>query len=234
MKRTKPLKEPFMPHIRQRQSGSALIFLMILLLGVAMLALLANRSALLESAASRNSRDYAIARSAAEQALADAANAIGAQSAILSNENIGKLKNQGKGCTIGDTTVRDAGGTGSGNLKAGGDSVGGFVNFDGCAYDKAWWQVLTLSEFETYSVPIGATTGETASGFTPSTADAAVMPKVRSYKAPRVIIEAIPNTTGDASVQGAKYAFRVTAVGYGPTAETVVMLQETTRPREKH
>ena len=216
-----------------RQRGSALIFLMVLLLGVAMLAMLANRGAILENVASRSSRDQIIARSAAESALADAANAIGSQTASVFASNAkAAARTQLGGCTYGGSLTAgtpDA----TGKQSVGGSSTPGIMDFRACtSQTKAWWQELTLSEFETYSASIGDITGDSTS----ATILAATGTKVRSYKQARVIVEPLAYTPsgGNASAEtgSAEYIFRLTAVGYGPTADSVVMLQETWRTQD--
>ena len=214
------------------ERGSALVFLLILLLGVSMLALLANRSAIVENVASRSSRDYIIARSAAESALADASNAIGPQSAtVFSASAKTAARTQLGGCTLGGALgAGTADGTGS--QSAGGSATPGLMDFRACdSQTKAWWQELTLTQFETYSASIGDITGDAT-----STTIAASTPKVRSYKKARVIVEPLAFTPagGNASAASgsAEYVFRVTAVGYGPTADSVVMLQETWRTQD--
>lgn len=212
--------------------GSALIFLMILLLGVSMLALLANRSAIIENVASRSSRDYIIARSAAESALADAANAIGPQSAtVFSAQAKAAARTQLGGCTLGGSLGAGTA-DGTGTQYSNGSSTPGLMDFRACdSQTKAWWQELTLTQFETYSANIGDVTGDAT-----STTILASTPKVRSYKKARVIIEPLAYTPsgGNASAESgsAEFVFRVTAVGYGPTADSVVMLQETWRTQD--
>lgn len=217
---------------RTSARGSALVFLLILLLGVAMVAMLANRSAILENVASRSSRDYIIARSAAESALADASNAIGPQSAtVFSAQAKASARTQLGGCTLGG--VLSAGtADGTGKQSVGGTATPGLMDFRSCdTQTKAWWQELTISDFETYSASIGDITGDDSSSTIASST-----PKVRSYKKARVIIEPLAYTPpgGNASAESgsAEYVFRVTAVGYGPTADSVVMLQETWRTQD--
>lgn len=217
---------------RFSERGSALVFLLILLLGVSMLAMLANRSAILENVASRSSRDYIIARSAADSALADVSNAIGTQSAtVFSAQAKAAARTQLGGCILGGAL---GAGTpdGTGYQSAGGSSTPGLMDFRSCdSQTKAWWQELTLTQFETYSASIGDITGDLTSGTIVTSS-----PKVKSYKKARVIVEPLAYTPsgGNASAESgsAEYVFRVTAVGYGPTADSVVMLQETWRTQD--
>jgi Tfp pilus assembly protein PilX len=232
------------------QTGSALIFLMILLLGVALLAFLANRSAIVESVASRSSRDYLIARNAAESAIADTVKAIStknvatgvkAKEAIFDSGRSGDLVLQTGGCPLGGALAAGAN-NGTGNQKANGTGISGLVDFSACPQTKAWWQEITLTDFESLSAEVGANTGDT--DITYVTVGTIPNTLAKSYKKPRVIIEPLQSTEakGDASALGASSAgpggaaqstvFRITAVGYGPTRDSVVMLQETWRPQD--
>ena len=133
------------------------------------------------------------------------------------------------GCTLGGALGAGTS-DGTGSQSSGGSATPGLMDFRSCdSQTKAWWQELTLSQFETYSGTIGEITGDAT-----STTILGSTPKVRSYKKARVMVEPLTYTAAgsNASGIGAEYVFRITAVGYGPTADSVVMLQETWRTQD--
>jgi type IV pilus assembly protein PilX len=221
----------------RHQRGVALVFLLVMLLGIAMVALLANRSAILESRSSRASRDNMIARAAAEAAISDFNNAMGSKDARVFQKNLeDKLASQIGGCDA--TGVVSAAPTdGTGTQKVGGSASPGIINFSNCNFPEGeWWQALTLSAIENLSAEIGSITGTTDLGYSSAVS--------RSAAKPRVIVEPLDLVAGGyaAFSSGAGSAgsgresqvkvFRVTALGYGPTKDTVVMLQETWRTQD--
>jgi Tfp pilus assembly protein PilX len=222
---------------RRRQRGVALVFLLIMLLGIAMLAILANRSAILESRSTRAGRDHMIARSAAEAALTDFNKAMGNKDARVFQKNIlGELSEQTGGCDA-TAVVLKATASSSGTQKAGGTSTPGVVNFQNCNFPEGeWWQALKLSQIEDISTEIGTITGDTQTGYDNVLG--------RSAAKPRIIVEPMNFVAGGAAAfsNGAGWAgsgrdsnltvFRVTALGYGPTKDTVVLLQETWRTQD--
>ena len=168
------------------QQGSALAFLLVLLLGIALLAMYANRSAILENRLSRGARDSQIARDAAEAGMADAVNAIaGSQGKTFrTNAYSGFANGQVGSCAAGTAN-------GTGTQAAGGTSTPGLVRFDGCGYTSAWWQTLTLAQIEAIAVPIASITGNATSSYSATGAILAAMPKARSYQPPKALIEII-------------------------------------------
>lgn len=218
------------PYIgRHSQRGSALAFLLILLLGIALLAIYANRSAILANRLSRGARDSQIARDAAEAGMADAVNAIaGSQGKVFrTTAYTGYANGQVGSCAAGTAD-------GTGTQAAGGTSTPGLVRFDGCGYTSAWWQTLTLSQIEAIAVPIASITGNATSSYSATGSILAAMPKARSYQAPKALIEIIPDQVAGASAESGSgsaqtFAFRVTTIGYGPTSDSVSLIQETWR-----
>ena len=221
----------------RHQHGVALVFLLVMLLGIAMVALLANRSAILESRSSRASRDSMIARAAAEAAITDFNSAMGSKDARVFQKNIeDKLAAQAGGCdSAGVVQVQPT--DGSGTQKVGGTASPGIINFSNCSFPEwEWWQALNLSTIESLSAEIGSITGNTDLGYGTTVG--------RSVAKPRVIIEPLDLVaSGQAAFSsGGGWAgsgresqvkvFRVTALGYGPTRDTVVLLQETWRTQD--
>lgn len=223
---------------RSKVRGSALAIVLILLLGIAMLALMANRSAILESKSARASRDHMIARAAAESAILDFNKAMGSKDARVFQRSLEeKLASQMGGCSEGGSVPTAGTPDGTGTQKAGGTASPGIVDFSACVFAGGeWWQSLTLSQIEALSAEIGAITGEASTGYEGTLG--------RSAAKPRVIIEPLDFMFGGgsaaASGAGASQSgrdsqtkvFRVTALGYGPSRNTVVMLQETWRTQD--
>ena len=232
-----PQTRSFFLKTDQHQRGVALVFLLVMLLGIAMLALLANRSAILESRSSRASRDNMIARAAAEAAITDFNTAMGSKDARVFQKNVEeKLAAQSGGCDE-SGVLKDPVSDGTGTQKAGGTASPGIVNFSACNFSGGeWWQALNLATIENLSAEIGSITGNTSLGY-----DTALG---RSAAKPRVIIEPLDLVAGGyaAVSSGGGWAgsgresqvkvFRVTALGYGPTKDTVTMLQETWRTQD--
>ena len=202
-----------------------------------MVALQANRSAILESRSARASRDTMIARAAAEAAISDFSNAMGSKDARVFQKNVeDKLAAQTGGCDAsGVVKIQPADGTGT--QKTNGTSSPGIINFSNCNFAGGeWWQALDLATIESLSAEIGSITGSTNLGYETALG--------RSAAKPRVIIEPLDLiAAGQAAfASGGGWAgsgresqvkvFRVTALGYGPTKETVTLLQETWRTQD--
>ena len=210
-------------HAVPRERGVALILTLVLLIGVALLALAANRSAILENRASAAGRDYQVALAAAESAMSDlrAWMATDTNGKIFASRIEATAAQQKGGCALDDTIIK-------GNVaSASTDRLDGLYDLAGCTFAKAFWQEKTLSQIKPLMVPVGSNPMSVSSYPVKSSSY-----PTGTLEAPRYMIDIIPDTAPGEDASKAKFLYRVTALGYGPTDNTVVLLQETMRPQD--
>ena len=201
----------------QAQVGSTLAITLIILLLLGLLAVIASRTATLDSRTARGGRDYQIAYNAAEAALSDAADRIARDQVTFAPDQAFPPGSYGV-CADGTSTLSPS----SPNL--------GLYDTTTSCVGAAWWETNVLSD-GALSVPFG--TPYTYSDGTTSPArnfpGLSGVFKVGAARAPRYMIDRIPDYTVRASASGNSVQFRVTAIGYGPTTDTVVVLQTAIR-----
>ena len=202
---------------RFRSGGFSLIVVLLMLLVVTVLALGAAQTSLVSERGARNDRDTEVAFQAAEAALLDA------ESDVLGpNDNARQRL-----CLF---SSRDIAAFAAG-CGAGGDRQGLCAPVEPGS-EPAWTSADFSADAGT-SVAYGAFTGQTYLG---GGGGAAASPRAGALpaRAPRYIVEAVRSHGGwqadqlqSASAEGARYLFRVTAIGYGAREETQVVLQTT-------
>ena len=205
----------------RQQSGVALIVTLVLLVGVALLALAANRSAILENRASTGGRDYQTAVAAAESAISDLRSwmALDTNGKIFASRIEATAALQKGGCALDDTITRGA--------TVAVDRIDGLYDLAGCSFAKAFWQEKTLTQLKTLMVAVGNNPMSVASYPIKSASN-----PTGSVEAPRYMVDIIPDTSPGEDASKAKYLYRVTALGFGPTDSTAVLLQETMRAQD--
>lgn len=202
---------------RLRSRGFSLIVVLLMLLVVTVLALGAAQTSLVSERGARNDRDTEVAFQAAEAALLDA------ESDVLGpNDNARQRL-----CLF---SSRDIAAFAAG-CGAGGDRQGLCAPVEPGS-EPAWTSADFSADAGT-SVAYGAFTGQTylgGGGGAAASRRAGALPA----RAPRYIVEAVRSHGGwqadqlqSASAEGARYLFRVTAIGYGAREETQVVLQTT-------
>ena len=203
------------------QRGVALIITLVLLTGVALLALAANRSAVLENKASTGGRDYQIALAAAESALSDLRSwmALDTNGKIFASLVESAAAVQKGGCSLNDTVTRGT------TISV--DRVDGLFDLGACTFPKAFWQEKTLAQLKALMVAVGNNPMSVNSYPVKS----AGYP-TGSAEAPRYMIDIIPDTSPGEDATKTKFLYRVTALGFGPTDNSVVLLQETMRAQD--
>ena len=192
-----------LPARYRHQRGVSLIVVLLLLtvasvlgVGGAQIAMMAERSA-------RNDRDAQVAWQAAEAALLDAEYDIGATPAT---GNRGDVLNNPTNINLFVTGC----GKSSDNLK----SIGLCTLVD--TGKPAWLTVdFTVTGSDARTTQFGTYTKRSF---------AAGAAGVQPSKAPRYVIEAIPDS-GNRDLSSVKYIFRVTAMGFGPRADIQAMTQ---------
>lgn len=208
---------------RFRSCGFSLIVVLLMLLVVTVLALGAAQTSLVSERGARNDRDTEVAFQAAEAALLDA------ESDVLGpNDNARQRL-----CLF---SSRDIAAFAAG-CGAGGDRQGLCAPVE--PGSEPAWMSADFSADAGMSVAYGAFTGQTylgGSGSGSGSGGAATGPRAGALPArvPRYIVEAVRSHGGwqadqlqSASAEGARYLFRVTAIGYGAREETQVVLQTT-------
>ncbi|MGJ7611270.1 MULTISPECIES: pilus assembly PilX family protein [unclassified Variovorax] len=205
---------------RRTSRGFSLIVVLLMLLVVTVLALGAAQSSLVSERGARNDRDAEVAFQAAEAALLDA------ESDVLGpNDHIRQRL-----CLF---SSRDIAAFAAG-CGAGGDRQGLCAPVEPGS-EPAWTSADFSADAGT-SVAYGAFTGQTYLGDSGGSGGAAPSPRAGALPArsPRYIVEAVRSHGGwqadqllSASAEGARYLFRVTAIGYGVREETQVVLQTT-------
>lgn len=179
------------------QSGASLIIVMLILIVVSVLGIGSAQIALMSERGARNDRDQQVAWQAAEAALMDAEfDMRGPGTATRASLFDGKNS----------TPFADGCGT-SGN------SIG--LCNTGVTGKQAWLAVdFTATGASAATTQFGAFTGRSF---------AAGAPGIQPAKAPRYVIELVPDPVGDMS--NPTYLYRVTAMGFGPRADIQAVLQ---------
>jgi type IV pilus assembly protein PilX len=203
------------------QRGVALIITLVLLTGVALLALAANRSSVLENKASTGGRDYQIALAAAESALSDLRSwmAQDTNGKIFASHLESTALLQKGGCPLNDTITK--------GTTVTVDRIDGLYDLGACTFAKAFWQEKTLAQLKDLTVAVGNNPMSVGSYPVKS----ASYP-TGSSEAPRYMVDIIPDTSPGEDASRVKYLYRVTALGFGPTDSSVVLLQETMRAQD--
>lgn len=182
------------------EEGIALVTTLVVLLAVLLLSASAARNVLLAERATRNERDYQIALQSAEAALADAELDIDGTAG----------PERARGEVFDDPTLRFSPDCTGADHRLRGLCEGG---------EPTAWLRVDFDDFSAAAptVAFGEYTGrrfQSGAGSLP-------------VQMPRYIIERLPlKTPGkDASTAARSSVYRITAVGFGPTAATSVMLQ---------
>ena len=195
---------------KRGQPGAVLIVALVTLVAVLMLGVSAARMALLGEKAARGERDRQIAFQAAEEALMDAENDIEGSAAF-----------PGRSALFGtDSAVGFSDGCGAG---AANPALG--LCLRAPPGQAAAWLVIDLADADpasTRSVPFGQFTG-------------AVMPAGQGFlpfRRPRYVIELLPYAQpGQDAGANPSYVYRVTALGFGASERTQVVLQSIYRKK---
>lgn len=195
---------------RDGQRGVALVVALCTLIVLMLLAASAARMTLQGEKAARGERDRQIAFQAAEEALMDAENDIRGNAAFV-----------GRSATFApDSAEGFTNGCGAGLAN---QYLGLCSHAQGGATPA--WVAIDLADdgaATTRSVPYGRFTGaamQTGQGF-------------QTFKRPRYIIERVPSTqAGDNAEQRPSYVYRVTAIGFGASDDSQVVLQSFYRKR---
>ena len=183
------------------EKGASLIIVLLILMVVSVLGLGAAQIALMGERSSRNERDQQIAWQAAEAAMIDA------ELDIYSETTAGTPR---KGIFDGKNSKDFVDGCGTtGNSK-------GLCAFNASAEKPAWLTVdFTNTDEDAPTVPFGHFTGRSfASG------ELGIQPSLP----PRYLVELLPDP-GRTDLTKVTYVYRVTAVGFGPRADTQAVLQ---------
>jgi type IV pilus assembly protein PilX len=204
-----------------RQQGIALVITLVLLAGVALLALAANRSAILENKASTAGRDYQVALTAAESALADLKSWIATDTnGVIFSARITNAVNIQKGsCPNNDTITR--------GTTVTTDKADGIYDLAACTYSGGFWQEKNLAQLKALMVTVGDNPLSVGSFPVKSSSY-----PTGTAEAPKYMIDILPDTSPGEDASKPKYLYRVTALGVGPTSSTAVLLQETVRPQD--
>jgi type IV pilus assembly protein PilX len=192
---------PSMSPRSRRMRGFSMIVVLIVLGILSLLGVAATQMTLLTERSSRYDRDYQIAYQAAEAALLDAEFDIrgpnSSGSSRTSNFSATALLGFAEGC-----------GTGTPDRGLCMPAVG-----------KPVWYTVDFTD-------TGATTAKSVGfgDFTGRTIDTGTS-GVRASRAPRYVIEAIPDRSPGSSVTVQRYIYRVTSIGFGPRDDTQAVLQ---------
>jgi type IV pilus assembly protein PilX len=188
--------------VGRKQSGVSLIVSLLMLIVVLVLSISLTTISLQGEKASRSDRDRQIAFQAAEAGLKDAEMDIDPQIVVPGNRAATFDANSNlyfeTGCSTGDTNAYQG------------------MCAPAPAEQQPVWQMVDLTEAGASSVAFGRFTGQTM------VTGKAAFP----VKLPRYIIEAVQDAeAGQVASEGTKYIFRITAIGFGPTEGTQVVLQ---------
>ncbi len=188
------------PPVR-RQQGFSLVIVLIIMVIVSLLGVAATQTSLLSERTTRYDRDYQIAFQSAEAALLDAEFDIRGPNTSASS----RVAAFGAGSVLGFTD-----GCGSGvdrglclPTSSPTKPVWYTVDFNDTTANA---QTVAFGDFTDRSLGYGG------SGPRPA-------------RAPRYIIEAIPDTTPGTAAGNANILYRVTSIGYGPRVETQAVVQ---------
>lgn len=184
---------------RRRARGFSMVVVLIILGILSLLGVAATQMTLLTERSSRYDRDWQIAYQAAEAALLDAEFDIRGPN-TAGNSRVAQFKNTSVlGFTAGcGDTVTDRG-----------------LCLPNASGKEVWYQVNFLDESASAkSVAFGEFTGRTIDHG---------LDGVRPRKAPRYIIEVVPDLQPGFSTSRVMY--RVTAMGFGPREDTQAVLQ---------
>jgi len=187
---------------RARQTGSALAVVIVLLIVISLLGIGSSQISLLGEKTSRYDRDHQIAFQAAEAALMDAEFDIrGPNDSPASRRDL-----FGSDSAIGFVPGCGTSGTSRGLCLAAGQNqrpVWATVNFDGAGSTAP---TVEFGEFTGRAFDAGNT-------------------GIRPARAPRYIVELVTDPQAGRDAGKPSFAYRVTAVGFGPTQATQVALQ---------
>jgi type IV pilus assembly protein PilX len=197
------------PSLRRPQTGTTIIVVLMMLFVATLVGIATSKLTLNSERATRYDRDYQIAFQAAEAALLDAEFDIRGPNSSASKR-------------VDDFSVESTLGFESGCSTATRTRGMCLPNEVG---KPIWLTVDFLDKSSSRAVvKLGEFTGR---AFANSETDG--FRSLRSELAPRYIIEILPdfNTGGSASKN--KYIYRITAIGFGPTTDTQVVLQSVFR-----
>jgi type IV pilus assembly protein PilX len=210
MSKLLPITAQHSPSLTQtNQSGTALVVVLIMLVVASLLGISAAQLTLQAERSTRYDRDYQIAFQAAEAALLDAEFDIRGPNASSASRtstfSANALEKFVDGCGTSSTDRGLCLPTPSG---------------------KPIWLIVDFTDTSSSSptVKLGEFTGRS---YPYSEGDS-----FRSLKpelAPRYIIEAIEDKTTGSSASSKRYLHRITAIGFGPTKDTQVVLQSVFR-----
>ena len=203
------------PRVRRRARGFSLVVVLLMLLVITVLGLGAARTSLMSERGARSDRDTEVAFQAAEAALLDA------ESDVLGPNDSTRQRL----CLFNEKDIA-AFVAGCGD---GGDRQG--LCAAGEPGTEPAWITADFTAGATRSVAYGTFTGQAyLSGESAAGGHAGALP----VRAPRYIVEAVRSHAGwqperleNASADGSRYIFRVTAIGFGAREETQVVLQTT-------
>ncbi len=212
------MEPPWQPQVQQApgQRGFALIVVMMILVVVSGLGVGATRMALMGERGARNDRDMQVAWQAAEAALMDA------EFDIRGPLPSTRRTLFGAGGDPPEVASFPASGCGSSGQTLGLCAVADEAQAppDG---KRAWLKVDFLADGKNATTaPYGAFTGRTylaGSGVQPA-------------RAPRYVIEPLLDhgQNADTSSPDQRYAYRITAIGFGPRTDIQAVLQMVLRP----
>lgn len=219
----------------RRQRGVTLLVTMLILIAVMLVGASAARMALQGEQAARAGRDRQVAFQAAEDALMDGERDVArtaSDPAGRDGGDAGGSGGEGAGAGLGSWSARSAlFGSGPFGTDAGLGFIDGCgtgpVNLGLCARAEGAaapaWQAVDLRGAEDgdgHTVQYGDYSGasmQTGSGFLP-------------FRRPRYLIERVPcHQPGDEVGAPGGYCYRVTAIGFGASPETEVVLQSVYR-----
>lgn len=189
----------------KNQKGASLIVVLLILVVVSIVGVSAVQISMMGERATRNDRDLQIAWQSAEAALVDAAFDIEGQPAASSNKR---------------NAVFDRSGVDLAKFQSGCGTSGqsqGLCQLNATG-NPAWLTVdFTSTATSAPTVAFGTFTGRNF----PSGAQG-----IQPAQPPRYVIEAIPDPSSSrtSGVTG-QYVYRVTAMGFGPNADTQTVLQ---------
>lgn len=190
------MSQPISTHVGHQQNGASLIMVMMILIVVSLLGVGGAQIALMGERGARNDRDQQVAWQAAESGLIDAEFDMIGATATRKSQFDGSIKS---GFTPGCGTL--------------GSSVG---LCDVSVTGKPAW--LTVDFTDT-----GSSATSTAFGTFTGQTFAAGGVGIQPAKAPRYIIELVPDPVGDRS--NPTYLYRVTTMGFGPRDDIQAVLQ---------
>ena len=192
------------PSLRKYSSGASLIVVMLILVIVSILGVSGIQIAMMGERATRNDRDQQVAWQAAEAALIDAEFDIeGLPTAFTGKRNIVFKSKE----TDIAKFIQDCGNSGQ--------SIGL------CALNATGKPAWLTVDFTTTGANAPTTVFGTFTGRSFPSGSVGIQP----VRPPRYVIEPIPDPNEANTKAQPRYVYRVTAMGFGPTAETQAVVQ---------